>query len=182
MTPDHPLVARYLADLRAHAKDLSPTDREEVVGEIRNHISEALAAGKPLDAVLSSLGSAEALARAYAVELVLNRPAARQSGLSRFLTLAGLVMVGGLPTFVVVIVLGTVGISFIASGIAVFLAGVIAPFGLPSWVQMDIAPKWAVLIGPPLALGGAFSIAALVWYVRFAGRVIRRVLPRRMAG
>ena len=185
MTGENPLVERYLAKLDAGLRDLPATERAEVVSEIRNHIAEATAAGKPIDAVLSALGPAEDLARGYAIELLLNRPAASRdtSRTRRFLALVGLVVIGSIPTLVVVTVLGGVGIAFGAAGIIVFLAGVIATFGwLPDYVTMDVAPWVAVLIGPMLAIAGGASLALLVWYVRFTARLVRRVIPKKTAG
>ena len=185
MTGENPLVERYLAKLDAGLRDLPAAERAEVVSEIRNHIAEATAAGKPIDAVLSALGPAEDLARGYAIELLLNRPAASRdtSRTRRFLALVGLVVIGSIPTLVVVTVLGGVGIAFVAAGIIVFLAGVIATFGwLPDYVTMDVAPWVAVLIGPMLAIAGGASLALLVWYVRFTARLVRRVIPKQTAG
>jgi len=118
MTDAHPLVARYLARLDAGLQALPAPDRAEVVGEIRNHIAEATSSGQPVDKVLASLGSAEDLARGYAVELLLNRPPAVSPGMSRvrrFLALTGLIAIGSIPTFVVIVVLGAIGVSFIAT-------------------------------------------------------------------
>src|SRR6516225_4046828 len=157
MTGENPLVERYLAKLDAGLRDLPAPERAEVVSEIRNHIAEATAVGKPIDATLSALGPAEDLARGYAVELLLNRPPAKDgsSRTRRFLALAGLVAIGSIPTLIVVTVLGAVGIAFGVAGIIVFVAGVVATFGwLPEYVTMDVAPWVAVLIGPIFAIAG----------------------------
>jgi hypothetical protein len=69
---DHPVVARYMASFEASIAALDPGERLAIAQEIRNHIAEATAAGKPLDDVLRSLGPAETLARAYVVELLMN--------------------------------------------------------------------------------------------------------------
>ena len=185
MTGENPLVERYLAKLDAGLRDLPATERAEVVSEIRNHIAEATAAGKPIDATLSALGPADGLARGYAVELLLNRPAstAGSSRTRRFFALAGLVAIGSIPTLIVVTVLGAIGIAFGVAGVIVFLAGVVATFGwLPDYVTMDVAPWVAVLIGPILAIAGGASLALLVWYVRFTARLIRRVVPKKTPG
>ena len=52
---DHPVVERYLTRFTESLSDLSPTDRAEVVEEIRSHVAESVAAGKSLDAVLTAL-------------------------------------------------------------------------------------------------------------------------------
>jgi uncharacterized membrane protein len=180
MSEDHPLVARYLARLTERLGDLQPAERTEVVQEIRSHIAEAVSAGRPLETVLSTLGPADDLARAYAVELLLNpaHTAGRGSRVDVFLKLAGLLVLGSIPTFVIVVVLGAVGVSFTCSGIAVFGAGLAASMGaLPSWITMDVDPRIAVFLGPPMAGVGVACLVALVWYVRFVARLVRRVLP-----
>ena len=182
MTDQHPLVERYLARLDEGLRDLAPADRREVVRDIRSHIAESVAAGKPLDAVLESLGSADVLARAYAVELLLHPRATPAKGApraDRWLKIAGLIAIGSLPTFIIVVVLTAFGVAFTASGIAVFVAGVLASSGaLPYWVQMDVPPVVAIALGPILAAVGILSAMALFFYMRFVARTVRAVLPK----
>ena len=59
------------------------------------------------------------------------------SRVRRFLALTGLIAIGSIPTFVVVVVLGAIGVSFIAAGLAVFVAGIAASAEwLPGYVTM----------------------------------------------
>ena len=44
-----PLVTRYLTGLNLALMDMAPAERAEVVAEIKQHISDATAAGKPID-------------------------------------------------------------------------------------------------------------------------------------
>ena len=69
MTRQHPVVERYMTHLERAIAGLDPVERGEVLQEIHNHIAEATADGRPLDLVLESLGPADALGRAYVVEL-----------------------------------------------------------------------------------------------------------------
>lgn len=78
----HPVIERYLGRFAMAFAEFEATDRDEIVQELRNHLAEARAAGQTLDAVLETLGPADDLARAYAVELALHpreqtEPAAR---------------------------------------------------------------------------------------------------------
>src|SRR5687767_14090231 len=132
MTQEHPLIERYLSRLEEGLTLMPPPDREEVVRDIRSHIAEATAAGTPLDSVLTTLGPAETLARAYAVELVLNPPPGRppMSGFERFFALAAMLTLTSIPTLVIVVTLGAVGISFVASGFAVFAVGIVDAAGI----------------------------------------------------
>ena len=52
MKQQHPVVERYMTHLETAIGGLNPADRGEVLQEIRNHIAEATAAGKPLDVVI----------------------------------------------------------------------------------------------------------------------------------
>ena len=68
----HPVIERYLGRFETAFNEFEIAEREEIMLELRNHIAEARAAGTPLDTVLATLGSADLLARAYAVELALH--------------------------------------------------------------------------------------------------------------
>lgn len=182
MTQENPITSRYLANLEAGLAELTPTDREEVLRDIRSHISESVNSGKPLDQVLASLGSSEGLARAYSIELLIRKPDAFKSPGNRTLRLAGLVIFGSIPTLVAVIVLGVVGIVFVLTGIVVFVAGQAALADtLPFWLTMDADPRLALIVGPALSILGAACLAALWVYMRVAAGVVRRVLPPKQA-
>jgi uncharacterized membrane protein len=174
-------VDRYLARLADGLSSLPPDDRREIVQEIRHHIADAVAAGKPLDAVLEALGSAETLARAYAVDSLLHpKQPQRVPALERFFKIIGLIAIGGIPTIVIMAVLGSIGISFVASGVAVFIVGLLEAthIHLPG-VSMDVPPIFAIVGGPVLFVLGIVAVIGLVAYTRFLFRTIRRVLPRR---
>lgn len=114
------------------------------------------------------------------VELLLHprNTAARSPRLQRWLALVWLVIVGSLPTLIVVVVLGPVGASLLISGIAVFVAGLLATIGvLPDYVQLTVRPVQAIFAGPAVAAVGLAALLGLVWYVKFVARVVRRVLP-----
>lgn len=185
MTEQHPVVERYLNRLQEHLDKLTPEERKEVVNDIRSHLAESVAAGRTLDAALESLGPADELARAYAVELLINpRQVAdaavrRPSRVSRFLKVAGLAAILSIPTLVIVVTLFAVGVSFTVSGLAVFAAGLIAATGeLPYWIQMDVPPIFAILLGPVLMAAGILALIGLGFYIRFVTRAMRAVLPK----
>jgi hypothetical protein len=99
--------------------------------------------------------------------------ASASSSLERSLAIIGLLTVGGFLTFLVTIVLGSIGVSFLASGIGVFAAGVL---GLTGNLQMNDPPLVAVLVGPPLAVAGMLALAGLFGYFCLAMKVVRRVI------
>lgn len=179
MTPDHPLASRYVDKLSQALGDLAPTEREEIVTEIRNHISDATAAGTPIEDVLLALGPADQLARGYRIELLLNpKIPTRRSG--RWLRIVGLLAVGSVPTFVIVVTLSTIGVSLSVSGLAVFVAGIGKATGdLPSWVMVD-CPAWvAIALGPVVTALGLLAAWGLVTYLKLLARIVRRVLPEK---
>jgi len=182
MTMDHPLVNRYLSDLNGALTQLAPTERAEVVTEIRQHIEDATAAGRPIDEILQALGSVDALARAYQLELLVtpraNAPAQPRS--DRWLKILGLLALGSLPTFIIVIVLGTIGLSFTLTGIALVAAGIADSAGaLPIWVRNDLEPWLAIVAGVALTILGLLSSWGTIAYLRFVVRLVRRVVPAR---
>ncbi len=183
MTMNHPLVNRYVSDFNNALPQLAPAERAEVVSEIRQHIDDAMAAGRPIDEVLQALGSVEALARAYQLELLVTprtSAAPVQPRSDRWLKIMGLLALGSLPTFIIVIVLGTIGLSFTVTGVALVAAGIADSAGaLPVWVRSDIAPWLAVVSGVALTILGLLSSWGTIAYLRFVGRLVRRVVPSR---
>lgn len=179
MTPDHPLAVRYVDKLNQALGDLAPTERAEILTEIRNHIFDAIAAGTSIEDVLRGLGSAEQLARGYRIELLLN-PKTPTPRSDRWLRIVGLLAVGSLPTFIIVVTLSAVGVSLSVSGPIVFLAGIAKTFGYLPWVMLD-CPPWVaiVLIGPATTAVGIGAVWALVAYLKLLTRIVRRVLPER---
>lgn len=182
MTYEHPVVERYLAHFDTSIRELEFPDRQEVVEEIRNHIAEARAAGKPLDAVVEALGPADALARAYAIELLLNAPrGGRFDTVGRFLKVAGIVAAAGLATLVVAGTLGAIGVTLVASGILIAAIGVMEAAGvhLPGVQTAGLAPFWIIAIGLVMLPVGALALVGFRLYIRALVRTLKRVLPRR---
>lgn len=172
------ITDKYLAALEAALANLAPTEREEVVAEIRQHIADASAAGKPIDEVLQKLGPVDALARAYQLELLVTPRASApaQSSSDRWLKIIGLLALGSLPTFIIVVVLGTIGLTFTVTGIGLVLAGAADQVGaLPAWVEMNAEPWFAIVVGVMLFVLGVLSSWGTVAYIRFVVRAVKRV-------
>lgn len=181
---DLPLVNRYLAALDAALVQLAPRERADVVAEIRQHIADATDAGKPIDQVLESLGSVDALARAYQLELLV-RPRADapvKPRSDRWLRIIALLAVGSIPTLVIVATLGSIGLSFTLSSIAVFAAAIMDSAGaLPYWMTMEVEP-WIAIVGSiAMFVIGVLCCWGTIAYLRFVVRVVRRVVPERAA-
>ena len=179
MRPQHPVIERYIAHLETAIGGLDPADRREVLQEIRNHIAEATAAGKSLDVVLESLGPADALGRAYAIELLLHpQNDRRRHAAQRWFSMVGLIVVLSIPTLVAVTTLGSIGITFVASGLFAFVAGALEGTGLLPWIDVsDVPPVVAIFLGPAMVIVGSIALVALRFYVRFVVRAVRTALP-----
>jgi uncharacterized membrane protein len=159
---------------------MSEQERDAVLSDIRSHIAEATAAGSPLDHVLTSLGPADQLARAYRVELLLNPAAGRRqvSAFERFFALASLLALTSIPTLVIVTTLGATGISLLFSGAVVFLAGVLNGLGATFPLSgVEAHRAFAVAIGLLLLAVGAASLWALYHYLRWLARAVRLRIP-----
>jgi uncharacterized membrane protein len=178
---EHPVVARYMATLGASIKGIDAEERAAIEQEIRSHIAEATAAGRPLEDVLTSLGPSEALARAYAAELLMNPRDRRLTSVVAFLKLAAIVVVGSFATLIVVTILGSVGITFTASGVVVFAIGLLeaSDIHLPGVQLSGIPPEWVIVLGLPIFAIGVAAFVLLTKYTRFVGRAMRKRLPRR---
>jgi hypothetical protein len=184
MKQRHPVVERYMTHLETAIAGLDPAERGEVLQEIRNHIAEATAAGRPLDAVLTSLGPADALGRAYAIELLLRPPQdGRRSAAGRWFRVVGLIVALSIPTLVAVSTLGSVGISFVASGVGTFVIGLLEAIGVFPWVGLiDLPPIVSIVLGPAMVFVGLIALVALRFYVRFVVRAVRTALPHVPSG
>ena len=69
--------------------------------------------------------------------------------------------------------------SFAASGVAVFFAGILGAVGdLPSWIRMDVPPVFAIAGGPVMSAVGVLCLIGLWFYIKFLARAIRSVLPK----
>ena len=180
MTQEHPVVARYMATFGAAIKGIDAEERAAIEQEIRSHIAEATAAGKPLEDVLEALGPAEALARAYAVELLMNPRNTRIRSVAAFLKLAATVVVASFATLIVATILGSVGITFTASGLAMIMVGMLETSGihLPGVELNGVPPGWVVASGPLMIVIGLAAFVLLRSYIRFVGRAMRKTLPR----
>ena len=177
---EHPLVEQYLNALDAALARFDVPERKEVVVEIRSHIAEALAEGKPLASVLAALGSAEDLARAYAVELTLNpRSERRPSFLLRALRITGILVVGSIVTMIVVGILGSIGVGFTLSGAALVVIAAIEAGGihLPHVQMGGVPPSIAILIGIAIFFLGIGALYGLRNYMRLLIRTSRGLLP-----
>jgi uncharacterized membrane protein len=177
---EHPLIEQYLNTLDAALARFDVPERKEVIVEIRSHIAEALAEGKPLATVLAALGSAEDLARGYAVELTLNpRSDHKPSFVLRTLRIMSILVVGSILTMLVVGTLGSIGVGFTLSGVAVVVIAAIEAAGihLPNVQMAGLPPGVVILIGIAIFLIGVGALYALRNYMRVLIRASRSLLP-----
>ena len=177
---EHPAIRAYMARLEPALRRLGVADAHDIARDVRSHIDEAVGYGKSVDAVIDALGPPETLARAYAAELLIDGTRTRGGGVGRFLQLAGLIGAGGILTFVVVVTLGSLGLSFGLSGVLLLAIGTIEAAGihLPHVEMAGLPPLLVAALGPVfLALAWA-AFAGLGRYTRFIAGVWRATLPR----
>jgi uncharacterized membrane protein len=174
----HPAVARYLARLREELAGIADRERADIVREIEDHVADAAAAGRSIDEVFASLGPADALARAYAVELALNPARPVPGRIDRVLTVIGLLTVASLPSFVIAVVLGAVGVALTAAGVGVLGAGIVALVRPELVPDLTVSPWVCFVAGPSLMALGLAALAGLYLYARFLVRVTVQTLRR----
>jgi hypothetical protein len=89
------------------------------------------------------------------------------------------VAVGSITTLFVVVMLGSVAISFVASGVVVFVIGVLeaANVHLPGVQTSGVPPIAIIWMGPAMFAIGVAAGMGLLAYVRFLTRAVRAVLP-----
>src|SRR5262245_60662004 len=151
MSDEHPLIVRYIKKFEAALDTHDVRDAREIAAELKSHFAEALASGKPLEATLESLGPADSLARAYAVELHLNRN--RETNLMiRVLKVASILAASSCLTLFATVSLGLMSFALV-------LTGVIGLIFTPIEQIVDV-PYVEVGVDPWLAIG--ISLGCLV--------------------
>ena len=177
----NPVAERYLYALENALSPMKAQDRQEVVDEIRDHLQDATAAGKPLDEILSRLGPAESLAKAYLVDSLLNPRPIGWGWIPRTFSLLGLVAFGSLPTSVILAVLGPIGFLFTLVSPLVFASGLlgILGFNLGTNIQTNLEHVQAIFMGPALAVIGSICLWILFSYLKWATNLLRRVAAGR---
>ncbi len=171
-------AATYLAAFETQLRRLGLSDAADIAADVRSHIDEALGYGRSLESVLETLGSPEALARAYAVELLM-QPPRTPSNLMRWPRLIALIAFGGVLTLIIVLFLGSVCLGLGMSGLLAIAFGVFEVAGVHSpFVHLDgHSPWWLLVLGPAALAVGLVAGWALKVYVRFAARQITRAIP-----
>jgi len=176
----NPLTVRYLEQLAAALeRTLMPQDERDAISrEMESHLAEAVSSGARLTDVLERLGSAEDLARAYAVELALNpRPVHQASPWRQVLAVATRTS-ATLAAGLLVVVMGAVGVAFAVGGVAALLVGLIAPFLPVDWMdptlRAGLPQLVVVLAGLALLAVGILSIRIVRLNARFLFGALRR--------
>jgi uncharacterized membrane protein len=177
----NPVAERYLTALANALTPMKAMEKHELVDEIRAHLQDATAAGKPLDEILTRLGSAESLAKAYLVESYLNPKPSGAGWISRTFGLFGLLVFGSLPTLVISSLLAPLGVTFLIAGPVLFTSGICGFFdvSLAPVVQSDLEPWQHLILGPIMGLVGAACLWVLYRYLRWILKLVRQVASGR---
>jgi uncharacterized membrane protein len=177
----NPVAERYLTALADALTPMKAPEKREVVDEIRAHLQDATAAGKPLDEILTRLGSAESLAKAYLVESYLNPKPSGAGWISRTFGLVGLLVFGSLPTLLITSLLAPLGIAFLIAGPVLFTSGICGFFdvSLAPVVQSDLEPWQQIILGPMMGLVGAACLWVLYRYLKWILKLVRQMASGR---
>jgi uncharacterized membrane protein len=167
---------RYLDELRRNLRPLPEDERSEAVREIESHIAEGQADGRPTAAVLTGLGDARTLARAYVADYHLRVPRNGALGsVARFVLSSVFVSGTGLLSLFVVPTLAL--LTFLAGllAIATPILGVLRTFGVPGIVMGDSA-GWEVPVmwsfPASVVLAAAFAVLAWAGYKLLRGYLL----------
>jgi uncharacterized membrane protein len=172
----NPMVDRYLAQFREGLKGAPPEDREEFISEIDSHIAEAVARGEQIPQVLASLGPAERLAKSYRAELML---ASRETNLPlRIAAVIGLVLTASIPSMIIIPLLLTMGLGFIAGGGAAIVVASIPSVDVDFYnLSNDVLNRvLGALTGLGLIAVGLLALWVLYLYVLLLVRATRGAL------
>jgi uncharacterized membrane protein len=180
MTSSDLAATRYLAELRNALQRYRVPQHEEILFDLKNHISEAMGSGKSLEAVIAAFGPPDLLARAYAMELLINPPkASKIAGAVRLVKILSLVVAGGFFSLCITFTLALLGLSLLAAGPALIVGGVLQSAGQhPWWINTGpLTPLAVIAIGLLASLIGA-GVCWVLWrYVRMTARTLRKILP-----
>lgn len=180
MTQGNQMTTHYLGQFQSALRRYRVPQEEEIVAELRNHISEALESGKPLEDIIKALGPCDQLARGYALELLVNPPKDyRATAVVRFLKILSLVIAGSVLSLFIVSTLGLLGGMLLAAGPSLVVGGILQAMGKqPWWIHTGSLPPLAVIaIGPVASLAG-WVVCWILWrYVRMTARKVRKIMP-----
>lgn len=186
MSQMNPVVERYLSRFAGALAAVPDEERYEMVREIRSHIAEALHTGRDITEVLEKLGPADRLAAAYRAELLMHRQPAGRSELARQVGMVGALAGTSIASFFVIVLLGAVGISFLLSGVAIVVAGLVLPAIPASLISTPFTilttQQILIVIGFAMVPLGLLSLAGLRAYVKFLRRAVVSLLAKIRTG
>ena len=177
-------IAAYLAAFESEARRLKLAEWSDISSDVHGHINEAVEYGRPLEDALKAMGRPEALARAYALELMMQQPKSTRAHWGvQALRLAGLAAVGGVVTLIVVMALGSVGVGLVFSGLVFLATGLVEAAGVHfSFVSLGGFSPWVFVAASPLLFAiGLGALWLLARYLRFAAGQLVRSVPVRQA-
>jgi uncharacterized membrane protein len=183
----HAQIDRYMARFEAALRRHRAPEPAEIAADLRGHVGEAIQYGKSPESVLASLGPADALARAYALELLAEPPADRPAGVAgrvglfvrRAVLILAVLAASGFVTMIVTVVLGMVGLAVALTGVAFLVIGAVELVGLhiPGTHLGPIPPLAAIGLAPVALAVGLAMLWALWRYARLLARLLIATLP-----
>ena len=166
----------YLAKFSKELRRLNVQDASGIAGDVRGHIGEAIADGRSLVETLSALGPPSALARAYAIELVVADAAKTRWSLSSLIRFAMLLLGASIVSLTLVPLLLVLAFTFLLTGAVSFVFAVVELFivDLPFIQNEHFSPLEALGASIPIFAAGCL-FAWLLWrYLRYIAASVRR--------
>lgn len=166
----------YLSKFGAALRRLRMADASGIVADVRGHIAEAAADGRSLEQALTALGSPEALARAYAVELAHARLTNNGWSFLTFARLASLLAGASVLSLLVVPSLTILAFTFLVTGGLSFVFALIELLivDLP-FIQNDhLSPLQALGASVPIFAAGCVFVWVLWLYLRYLAVSMRK--------
>jgi uncharacterized membrane protein len=150
----------YIQRLKTHLKPLPPSEQQEIVHEIESHLREGVKHGKPLDALLTSLGSPAELAKGYIGEYYLSQSPTRPSVWLKKMVFFS---TAGMTSPVITVFLGGTSAAFALAAALVLIAGLLRLFGaaVPFNIGTYEVPR---LLSPLVAIIFSFLLGKIALY------------------
>lgn len=185
MTPtDQEGVNAYLTAFGRAAARLRLRDAGDIARDVRQHIEEAMTAGRDWPSVRATLGDPDVLAKAYAAELLFGSLPPDHADRPNLWALLGLATGGGVLTLIVTIFLGSIAAAFAFSAILLLVICLPIAFGAPTpvYVHLGGLSPWAfVLAAPVFGFIAWAAVRGLSAYLRWFATSLRRALPGKKA-
>lgn len=157
-------VNRYLNELKRNLASMPKVEREDAVNEIRSHIAESLANGKAATAILSDLGDAKTLSRAYLSDYHLQK-VNQKKNILHFIKSSLFFASTGFASILIVSFFGFLGFITGVFSILMPVFGVMRTFGAKNIFVLWGETQVPSLLGIPTGILLGLIFGFITWYI-----------------